>query len=85
MPLLIYNLLADGIDVTPEVAELLLRMNYEMPFGALGVRDDGRIAFRHVLFGESLDREGLYKVLRTMADASREIEAEIWNQFSENS
>lgn len=79
---LVYTLLPDaGLEITPDVAAFLLDINYEMPFGALGVRGDGRIALRQVVVGDGLSQEALYAVLREMATASAQIEDGLRHRF----
>lgn len=54
-----YNVLGEGLAITPDVAVFLLRKNNETPFGTLSLREDGTIGFRHILFGESVTKDTL--------------------------
>jgi hypothetical protein len=67
--------------VTTDVADFLLRKNHDTPFGTLSLRDDDAVAFRHILFGESVTKETLSMLVRLMAADSEEIEDELNMRF----
>ena len=61
--------LARGVDMSPDLAMKLLRLNARMRFGAFGfVRDGQCVTFSHTLLGgETLDREHIFATLRDVA------------------
>lgn len=61
--------LAGGVDMTPELALKLLRLNARMRFGSFGFVADGAcVVFSHSLLGgATLDREELVTALRQLA------------------
>ena len=61
--------LARGVDMTPDLAMKLLRLNARMRFGSFGfVRDGACVTFGHTLLGgETLDREEVLATLRDVA------------------
>ena len=61
--------LARGVDMSPDLAMKLLRLNARMRFGAFGfVRDGQCVTFSHTLLGgETLDREEIMATLRDVA------------------
>jgi hypothetical protein len=61
--------LASGVEMTPDLAMKLLRLNARMRFGAFGYVRDGRcVTFSHTLLGgETLDREDIVTTLRDIA------------------
>src|SRR5215471_8225336 len=61
--------LARGVEMTPDLAMKLLRMNSRMRFGAFGfVRDDSCVTFSHTLLGGStLDPDEILATLRDVA------------------
>jgi hypothetical protein len=75
------NVVGRGLAITPDLAIFLLRKNHETPFGALSLRDDDEIAFRHILFGESVTKDTLSMLLRLLAAYSDEIEDELNMRF----
>jgi hypothetical protein len=77
----VYNVVGRGLAITPDLAIFLLRKNHETPFGALSLREDDAIAFRHILFGESVTKDTLSMLLRLLAAYSDEIEDELNLRF----
>lgn len=71
--------LVRGVEMTPDLAMKLLRLNARMRFGAFGfVRDGACITFSHTLLGgETLDREEILATLRDVALVSDEYDDEI--------
>lgn len=66
--------LARGVDMTPDLAMKLLRLNARLRFGAFGfVRDGSCVTFGHTLLGgETLDKEEILATLRDVALVSDE-------------
>ena len=71
--------LVRGVDITPDLAIKLLRLNARMRFGAFGfVRDGACITFSHTLLGgPSLDQAEILATLRDVALVSDEYDDEI--------
>jgi hypothetical protein len=78
---LVYNVLGEGLSITPDVARFLLHKNHELPFGSLSLQEDGAIGFRHILFGETVTKDTLSILLRLLAGYSEEIEDELNMRF----
>lgn len=51
---MIYKELGEGLVVTAEVAEYLLRKAHDIPFATLSISDDDHITIRHQVFGEAV-------------------------------
>jgi hypothetical protein len=66
--------LARGVDMGPDLAMKLLRLNARLRFGAFGfVRDGACVTFSHTLLGgETLDKEEILATLRDVALVSDE-------------
>ena len=73
--------LAIGLPITPDLATFLLRKNHEVPFGALMLDDEQNIVFRHILLGESVNKEALFMLVRLLACYADEIEDELNMRF----
>jgi len=73
--------LAIGLPITPDLATFLLRKNQEVPFGALMLDDEQNIVFRHILLGESVNKEALFMLVRLLACYADEIEDELNMRF----
>ena len=73
--------LAVGRPITPDLATLLLRKNHQIPFGTLMLNDEENIVFRHILLGESVNKEALFTLVRLLAGYAEEIEDEINMRF----
>lgn len=71
--------LARGVDINPDLAIKLLRLNARLRFGAFGfVRDGSCITFSHTLLGgENLDAPEILATLRDVALVSDEYDDEI--------
>jgi hypothetical protein len=48
-----------GIEMTPELMKYLLTKNDELLFGGFGVDSDGDIFYKHVIMGNTVDKEEL--------------------------
>jgi hypothetical protein len=72
----IYARPGSGLEITPEIAIVLLRVNYghEIPFGTLGLNDDNAVSFSHVLMGEGLDPDALSLLLHLLSSKLDDIE-----------
>lgn len=82
---MVYATLGDGLAVTPEVARFLLRRNHDqMPFGAIGLQEDERIAVHHVLLGETVTDKTLLELLETLAESCEQLEDDIDAHFRSN-
>ena len=73
----IYARPAAQIEITPELALLLLRANFdnEIPFGSLGLNPDDAISLSHVLMGEGLDDDGFVLLLHLIASKLEDLES----------
>jgi hypothetical protein len=71
--------LVKGVEITPDLALKLLRLNARMRFGAFGyVRDGACIVFSHTLLGgETLDEAELLTALRQLAIVADEYDDHI--------
>ena len=71
--------LARGVDMNPDLAMKLLRLNARMRFGAFGfVRDGQCVTFSHTLLGgETLDPEEILATLRDVALVADEYDDQI--------
>jgi len=71
--------LVRGVDLGPDLAMKLLRLNARMRFGAFGfVRDGACVTFSHTLLGgETLDREEILATLRDVALVADEYDDQI--------
>ena len=72
----VYARPGSGVEITPEIALLLLRTNYahEIPFGTLGLNDENAVSFGHVLMGEGLDPDAFSLLLHLLASKLDDIE-----------
>lgn len=78
----VYTMVADWLAVTPASARFLLRCSHDqMPFGAVGLREDDQIAVHHVLFGETVTATTLLALLTTLAESCEELEDELDARF----
>jgi Putative bacterial sensory transduction regulator len=75
--------LVSGVEMTPDLAIKLLRMNARMRFGAFGyVREGSCITFSHTLLGgATLDAEEVLATLRDVALISDEYDDRIIEEF----
>ncbi len=71
--------LARGVDLTPDLAMKLLRLNSRMRFGAFGfVRDGQCVTFSHTLLGgATLDEAEIFATLRDVALVADEYDDQI--------
>jgi hypothetical protein len=75
--LTIYGRAAEGLDITPEVADLLLRANFghDVPFGSFGLNDENDISFSHVLMAEAIDVDSLSLLLHLLSNKLDDVQA----------
>ena len=71
--------LARGVDMSPDLAMKLLRLNARMRFGAFGFVKDGQcVTFSHTLLGgDTLDAEEILATLRDVALVADEYDDQI--------
>ncbi len=65
------------VEVTPDLANYLLRENSELVFGAFGVDQDGDILFQHTILGSTCDKEELKASVLAVATTADRYDDEI--------
>ncbi len=63
----VYSYLAEDVNLTPDMAEELLRLNASMHFGSFGLTFDRAIVYSYALAGANLDLNEFVAAVQTVA------------------
>lgn len=78
---LLFKMVGDGILITAEVEDYILRRVHELPLIAVSLSDEDRISVRQVILGEAVTRDNVSMMLRMFAANCEDIEDELTMQF----
>jgi len=78
----IYSWVVTGVEPSIDLYRHLLEENVSSLFGAYGVGDDNRVLFRHVVSGESVDKDGLRAAVKAVSDVADGADEQLVSRFS---
>lgn len=73
----VYSYLVEDVNLTPKLAEELLRLNGTIPFGSFGLTYDGAVIFAYSLAGANLDFNEFLAAVQTVATIADDYDEKI--------
>ena len=73
----VFSYLAEDVHMTQEIAEELLRLNANSPFGSFGLTFDGAVKYSYSLAGANLDFNEFLAAVQTVASIADDYDEKV--------